>query len=127
MPCITTALLAFYHHQPVTLWDIQEDDPASVRYVTDDGKETMARPPVGVRVSGALGSFVADLQQALLAERDECHACEFFAHCGGYFKWPRQDYGCSGVKTLFRTLQDASAALRHDLNTFTAARKEIGR
>jgi hypothetical protein len=122
-----TALLSFYHQEPVTLWDVQEEDPAYVRYVTDDGKETVARRPVGVRVRGALGSFVANLQQALLAERSECCACEFFAHCGGYFKWPRQDYGCSGVKTLFRTLQDASAALRHDLNTFTAARKEMER
>ena len=87
----------------------------------------MARRPVGVSVRGALGSFVADLQQALLAEQGECCACEFFAHCGGYFKWPSQDYDCSGVKTLFRTLQDASAALRHDLNTFTAARQEMGR
>ena len=57
----------------------------------------------------------------------ECCECEFFAHCGGYFKWPRKDYDCSGVKTLFRTLRDASAALRHDLNAFTAARKGTGR
>ena len=122
-----TALLSFYHQEPVTLWDVQEEDPAYVRYVTDDGRETMARYPSGARVRGALGSFVADLQQALLAEQGECCACEFFAHCGGYFKWPRQDYDCNGVKTLFRTLQDASAALRHDLNTFTAARQEMGR
>jgi len=122
-----TALLSFYHQEPVTLWDVQEEDPAYVRYVTDNGRETMVRYPIGARVRGALGPFVADLQQALLAERGECCACEFFAHYGGYFKWPRQDYDCSGVKTLFRTLQDASAALRHDLNTFTAARQEIGR
>jgi hypothetical protein len=122
-----TALLSFYHQEPVTLWDVQEDDPASVRYVTDDGRETMARDPSGAGARGDLGSFVADLQQALLAEQGECYACEFFAHCGGYFKWPHPDYGCSGVKTLFRTLKDASAALRHDLNTFTAARQEMGR
>jgi len=118
-----TSLLSFYHQAPVPLWDVQEEDPASVRYVTDDGRETIARRPVGVRMTGDLGVFVATLQQELLAARGECCACEFFAHCGGYFKWPRKDYDCGGAKTLFRTLRDASAALRHDLNTFTAARK----
>jgi len=122
-----TALLSFYHQTPVPLWDIQEDDPAYVRYVTDDGQETIARHPVGIRVTGDLGCFVAHLQQELLAERGECGTCEFFAYCGGYFKWPRKDYGCSGVKTLFRALRDASAALRHDLNTFTVAMKGTGR
>ena len=122
-----TALLAFYHQVPVPLWDVQAEDPAYVRYVTDDGRETIVRCPVDVRVTGDLGSFVADLQQALLAERGECCECAFFAHCGGYFKWPRKDYGCSGVKTLFRTLSEAGEALRRDLNTFTAARKGTGR
>jgi hypothetical protein len=122
-----TALLAFYHQVPATLWAVQEEDPADVRYVTDDGQETIARRLVKVRVAGDLGSFVTALQQELLAEQGECCECEFLAHCGGYFKWPRKDYGCSGVKTLFRTLQDASEALRHDLNTFTAARKDTRR
>jgi hypothetical protein len=122
-----TSLLSFYNQAPVPLWDVQEDDPAYVRYVTDDGRETIARRPVGIHVTGDLGFFVAHLQQELLAERGECCACEFLAHCGGYFKWPRKDYGCSGVKTLFRTLRDASESLRHDLNTLTAARKGTGR
>jgi hypothetical protein len=118
--------LSLYYRDPITLWDVQEDDPARVRYITDDGRETIARRPVGEHVSGDLGGFVAALQQELLAERGECSTCEFFAHCGGYFKWPRKDYGCSGVKTLFRTLQDASAALRHDLDTLTEAEKGTG-
>jgi hypothetical protein len=121
-----TSLLSFYSQVPVPLWDVQEEDPAYVRYITDDGRETIARRPIGVRVTGDLGFFVAALQQELLAERGECYVCEFFAHCGGYFKWPRKDYGCSSVKTLFRTLRDASVALRHDLNTLTAARKGTG-
>src|SRR5262249_16721332 len=81
-----TSLLSLYHQTPVSLWDVQEDDPACVRYVTDDGRETIARRPVGVRVTGDLGFFVAHLHQELLAERGECRECEFFAHCGGYFK-----------------------------------------
>jgi hypothetical protein len=121
-----TSLLSFYHQAPVPLWDAQEEDPAFVRYVTDDGRETIARHPGGLPVTGDLGGFVVQLQQEILAEGGECGACEFFAYCGGYFKWPHKDYGCSGVKTLFRTLRDASAALRHDLNTFIAARQGTG-
>jgi hypothetical protein len=122
-----TALLAFYNQAPVSLWEVQEEDPAYVRYVTDDGQESIARRPLGVHITGDLGGFIAALQQELLAERGECGACEFFAHCGGYFKWPRKDYGCGGVKILFRTLQEASEALRQDLTTFTVARKGTGR
>jgi len=121
-----TSLLSFYNQAPVPLWDVQEEDPVYIRYVTDDGRETIARRPVGLHVTGDLGCFVAALQQELLAERGECCECEFFEHCGGYFKWPRKDYACSGVKTLFRIVRDASVALRHDLNTWTAARKGTG-
>jgi hypothetical protein len=121
------SLMSLYNQNPVTLWDVQEEDPAYVRYVTDDGRETIARPPIGVRVTGELGRFVADFHQELLAERGECCECEFFAYCGGYFKWPRKDYNCSGAKTLFRTLRDASAALRYDLNACTEAGKGTGR
>ena len=121
-----TSLMSLYNRNPVTLWDVQEEDPAYIRYVTDDGRETMARRPIGVRVTGDLGCFVAAFQQELLAEQGECCECEFFAYCGGYFKWPRKDYSCSGVKTLFRILQDASAALRHDLDAFTEAGKGTG-
>ena len=38
-----TSLGSFYHQEPVTLWDVQEEDPAHLRYVTDDGRETIAR------------------------------------------------------------------------------------
>jgi hypothetical protein len=122
-----TSLLSFYHRAPATLWTVQEEDPAAVRYVTDDGRETIARRLVDMCVAGDLWSFVADLQQELLAEEGECGECEFLAHCGGYFKWPRKDYSCRDVKTLFHTLRDASETLRYDLNSLTAARKETGR
>ena len=81
-----TSLMSLYNRNPVTLWDVQEEDPAYIRYVTDDGRETMARRPFDVRVAGDLGCFVAAFQQELLAEQGECCECEFFAYCGGYFK-----------------------------------------
>ena len=105
-----TSLLSFYHQAPVPLWDVQEDDPAYVRYVTDDGWGDHSAAPG--RHTGSWRPRVLSLlsnrscwQSAVSAAR------EFFAHCGGYFKWPRKDYGCTGVKALFRTLRDAGAAL----------------
>jgi len=118
-----TSLISFYDRDPVTLWDIQEDDPAYVRYVTEDGAERGARHLVRVSVTGALGSFVTDLQSELLAEQGECCECEFFENCGGYFKWPDKDYKCNGIKSVFRTLKDAADELRHDLMTFTKERR----
>jgi hypothetical protein len=118
-----TTLSSFHERRPLTLWDIQEDDPACVRYVTDDGSETVVRQPLGGNVTGKLSSFVANLQTTQLAEHGECSRCEFFEHCGSYFKWPRKDYTCDGVKTVFRSLKDAAAELESDLKTFVQARK----
>src|SRR5262249_47994485 len=49
-----TSLMSLYNWNPVTLWDVQEEDPAYVRYVMDDGQKTIARRPIGVRVTGDL-------------------------------------------------------------------------
>jgi hypothetical protein len=122
-----TSLGSFYDRAPITLWDVQEEDPAYLRYVTDDGGETIARRLVSKSVIGEIEFFAADFWASLLAERSECCGCEFFEYCGGYFKWPRRDYECSGVKTVFRALQDAAAELRRDLNEFNEARVEATR
>jgi hypothetical protein len=92
-----SSFLAFYHQHPVTLWTIQEEDPTVFRYITAQGEEAL---------------------MGRLTDSAECHRCEFFAYCGGYFKWPRPEFSCDGVKTLFRTLQAAAAELRRDLAAF---------
>ncbi len=125
-----STLLSFYHHDPVTLWHVQEDDPAILRYVTENGTETVARRFVNTNMSsvtGDLESFVADLKTELLAERGECSGCEFFAHCGGYFKWPRRDFVCDGVKTVFHDLREAAGELERDLDAFLHSRTEAAR
>src|SRR5262245_53520205 len=125
-----TTLLSFYHRDPVTVWEIQEEDPGSLRYVTDDGQETLARRLVSGEigsVTGDLDAFLSDLKMAVLAEQNECSHCEFFMNCGGYFKWPRKEYSCEGVKTLFRTVREAAGELAHELTAFEATRTEAGR
>jgi hypothetical protein len=110
-----SALLAFYDQQSVTLWAIQEEDPAVVRYVTDDGVEIVSPRFAGAPPPGDIASFLDEFQRALLAERGQCYGCEFFENCGGYFKWPRRDYDCAGVKIVFRTLKEAAGELKRDL------------
>jgi hypothetical protein len=122
-----SSLASFYDRDPVTLWAVQEEDPSYIRYVTEDGRETIARRLVDNAPTGDPDFFSYDLWQSLLAEGSECCSCEFFENCGGYFKWPRADYKCDGVKAVFSTLRDAAGELRQDLETLEEIRAEATR
>ncbi len=119
-----STLLAFHRRASLSLWDVQEEDPAFVRYVTDEGRETVARDAGGTTAAGDLSSFVPELKKRLLNARGECAGCEFFGNCGGYFKWPREDYSCGGVKEVFQTLRDAAEELRQSLEGFETSQAE---
>lgn len=110
-----TLLLALLHQEPVSLWAIQEEDPALVRYVDEGGEECLPGKLAGADVGCQPAHFVEHWASGLLADGAECAECPFFTPCRGYFKWPRRDYDCAGVKALFTTLQQAAAALRADL------------
>jgi len=114
-------LLALCHGEPASIWAIQEDDPALTRHVDEVGD---VRPPsrlAGADAGADLAQFVPRWGQSLLAAGAECAGCAYFAHCGGYFKWPRRDYSCAGVKALFHTLHQAASALRQDLDAAEAS------
>lgn len=113
------ALLGFFHHEPVPLWVLQDDDPQSLRYVPDEGIE---------QFTGRLGNLNTDVALAVrvsleewigqvLATAKECQSCAFLENCGGYFKWPLPDYDCAGVVRIFSLLREAAAELRRDLET----------
>ncbi|HKE57464.1 MAG TPA: hypothetical protein VKB46_12200 [Pyrinomonadaceae bacterium] len=116
-----TLLLSFYRQEPVSLWEVAEEDPALLRYITDDGEETICKRSSGEKLDHQLGGFVPRFGEELISERAECHDCEFFNRCGGYFKWPDKNYKCDGVKRLFRTLQTAAAEIHQDLATMELA------
>jgi hypothetical protein len=42
----------------------------------------------------------------------ECQTCEFELHCNGFFKSPRADYPCDGVKEVLGKLTEAATELR---------------
>lgn len=112
-------LAAQFHKLPITLWDIQEEDPNSLRYITDDGKEVVARAPF---VEDALDSFRFAFMERVLRPGAECASCLFFPECGGYFKWPDQNFSCDGVKRVFQKLRDAAHELQDDLAAMETAR-----
>ena len=115
---IHSMFLAFYRGDPVTLWAVQEEDPPRNRYITDQGEETISRRFAGVDLKYGIASFIKEFTEELLSEKQECSDCEFFESCSGYFKWPRKEYRCDGVKALFQTLKDAAEELREDLSSF---------
>jgi hypothetical protein len=111
-----SVLLSFYRHDPISLWEITDEDPVVMRYITDDGEETISRRFIGFNLKDGLENFVLRHCQQMLSEKYECHGCEYFSRCGGYFKWPESTYDCGGVKELFRTLENAAAELKRNID-----------
>jgi len=115
---------SFYNRTPVSLWTIQEEDPARVRYITDSGEETLSRRLAGAALKYGVASFIKEFTEELIGEKQECGDCAFFENCAGYFKWPRRDYRCDGVKVLFQTLRAAAGELRADIASFSTPGQE---
>ena len=110
-------LVALLHKVPVTLWEIQEEDPGIVRYVTDDGVEAVARRPF-TAASEDLDTFHFEWTRRTLSPDAECASCEFFLNCGGYFKWPDFDFSCDGIKRILGRVREAAYELHDDLSLY---------
>jgi hypothetical protein len=109
-------LIAFLHQTPVDLWDLLERDPAQIRVLDERGE------PLSDQGPESLSGF----RESLRAAAAECCACPWLASCGGYFKWPRIDFACDGVKRLFADLDAAAAELRQSLAAYAAERDGSG-
>lgn len=109
-----SALLSFFREVPDSLWRIQEEDPAVIRYVADEADTRQLRRTAG-NASVDPSTFVDDLGREILAAGGECVECEFAPMCRGYFKVPNRDYDCAGVRRIFRELATAATQLAADL------------
>jgi hypothetical protein len=112
-------LVAIIHKMPVTLWEIQEEDPRLVRYVTDSGGQAIARRPYGTEYVD-IDKFNLELTKRILGSGSECASCEFFLNCGGYFKWPNPEFSCDGIKRILHRLREAAYELHDDLSLYPA-------
>ena len=118
-------LTSFFQPVPFSMWEVNEEDPAQVRFVTDDGEETISRRFAGSLRPSDIDQFLDRFNSQLMAEKRECDACDYYSRCGGYFKWPDRSYSCEGIKKVFDTLRTAAAELRCDLNSFTALERGL--
>lgn len=112
-----STFLSFFREKSETLWVIQEEHPDLVRYVTVEGNEALSRRLKGLR--GEVSGIFGDLNHLLVDEGGECFWCEFLENCSGYFKWPRREYPCDGMKVIFRILREAAEELRRDIVSFS--------
>lgn len=108
-------LLGFYYGQPNPLWVIFDEQPNILRYVDDDGRETLAGRLAAAEINLPADADLTSWIDQFLAAAADCQNCVFRQSCGGYFKWPHSDYDCAGVKQLFSVLHDAAEELRSDL------------
>ena len=115
--------LAFYHRDPITLWAIQEEDPSFVRHITEKGEEKMPGRLAGAEINEDFSTFMQKMQKGPAVEKSECAECKFLTHCQGYFKWPRKEYHCDGMKALMHTLWSAAEELRADVALFHSSRE----
>ncbi len=106
----------FLHETPVDLWHLLERDPAQTCVLDTRGEVLPDQGPASVTA----------FRESLLAAGTECCACPWFASCGGYFKWPRTDVACDGVKQLFADLASAAVELRQALSAYAAQRDGSG-
>jgi len=124
------SLQSFFYDNQLTIWTIQEEDPAENRYVTPEGLETISPRFLDAQAFAgrSLDTFIEDFKNTLLAERRECETCEFLAHCRGYFKWRDKNYVCKGgIKSLFGTLKAAAIELEGDLAAYAASEGGLNR
>jgi hypothetical protein len=108
-------LIGYCRDEPVDLWAIQEEDPALIRTIDEQGRERLPGRLSSLVPGLAPEQFVADWASRLSADGAECRECPFFSACRGYFKWPERDYDCAGVKDVLTALKQAAEVLRADL------------
>jgi hypothetical protein len=116
-----SVLTAFCLDRPVSMWGVQEEDPAEFREVLDGGAEVLPGRLAIASGQGFAECSVDEFERMLLAGGAECAACEFLPVCRGFFKSPLREYECNQVRRILKRLRSAAAELRQDLQ---ASREE---
>jgi len=103
-------LAALVRDEPVDLWQISENNPATV---VDLVSNTDGLP---ARVADRAGLDVEAFRQSfwdIAAAHPECQECRHREICHGYFKWPDPSYDCTRLRgEALDILCDAADALK---------------
>ncbi len=107
-----STLVGFLRADPVSLWLIQEEDPAFYQYVDDSGETRRSGLLPQLPFTEEMRRFIQDPQSATPDEFDECIPCRYVSPCRGYFKLPDPTYNCDGVKSIFALLEETAAEIQ---------------
>ncbi len=105
---------SFFRGESVTIWEIQEEDPSTFQYVTDEGDKVLSRRLQTVRIEETDADFLDGLKSHFLLGGDECGSCPHFSFCLGYFKLPDRQFECQSVIRLFQSIREAAVDLTRD-------------
>ncbi len=106
-----------------SLWRVLEEDPVIYQRARISGVNNSPRAaelPIDPRQD--FGFLFLD---RLTQRGAECASCPWREFCTGYFKWPKPEYSCAGVKLLFSKLLAAAKEIEADLRTFAAPGIEL--
>ncbi|MFC1835555.1 hypothetical protein ACFL2Q_12590 [Thermodesulfobacteriota bacterium] len=106
-------LMAYFGDEQATLWEIQDEDPAVWRYVTDDGTVVISKR-LSLLPELAEINAMDDIKALVPTWNSECVSCHFLTHCQGYFKLPDTSYHCREIVKLLRLIEEAGQDLRKD-------------
>jgi len=105
-------LLGFYLEDPVSLWKIQEEDPAAFCYFDETGKNHFSRRLEGHELPQEVRDYITGDSGTLPSVLQSCQDCKYLKSCAGYFKFPSGDYDCSGIRELFGIFMRAALELK---------------
>ncbi len=108
-----TLLMAYFGREQVTLWEIQDEDPAVWKYVTDEGTLVLSKRLSLFPELSEINSM-EEIKTLVPTWNSECVSCHFLTHCQGYFKLPDTTYQCSEIIRLLRLIEEAAQDLRKD-------------
>lgn len=106
-------LMAYFMGEPVTIWEIQDEDPGTWRYLTDEGSVVLSKRLEELPELSSVSSM-ADVRALVPTWNAQCLSCDFLTHCQGYFKLPDKTYQCREIITLLRLIEEAAQDLRKD-------------
>jgi hypothetical protein len=111
-------LISFFRSDPVTIWQVQEEDPQIYQYITDNGKTVLSRRLQTIEIHDTDSNYLDNLKSELLLEQGECSTCPYFSRCLGYFKLPDRQFKCHDIRRLLGVIEEAASTLVSDYEKF---------
>ena len=107
-------LQAAFHRRRENVWRVQDEDPAHVRYISEQGRPLLPRRLEGKPSIQLDRRFVARWGTVASRPGLACCGCAFEDTCRGYFQWPEPS-SCCNARPLLERIARAAAQLADDV------------